>query len=131
MKGRVICELLNVRKTPEFGENVAAVIKKGTELTVEPAAYGWLQAENDDVSGYVMAEFVEVESEANAGEIDENGNFIVGDKAIGHVDGDRITITDPEVIKETMKDMEPEEPEVPKKGGKKAVKADGPAGETE
>lgn len=40
----------------------------------------------------------------NAGVIDENGNFSVDGKAIGHVDGDDIVITDPEVIEETLKD---------------------------
>ena len=97
MKGKVICELLNVRTAPEKADNIAATVRKGTELNVEPAADGWLHAENDDVNGYVMAEFVEIE---------------------------------PEVIQETLKDEE-EEPDAPKKGRKKAVKSDGPAGETE
>jgi len=36
--------------------------------------------------------------------IDENGNFSVDGDAVGHVEGDNIVITDPEVIKETLKE---------------------------
>ena len=35
--------------------------------------------------------------------IDENGNFSVDGKVIGHVEGEDIVITDPEVIEETLK----------------------------
>lgn len=97
MKGKVICELLNVRKTPEKANNVVATVRKGEELNVEPDADGWLKAENDNLKGYVMAEFVEIEP-------------------------------DPETPEEPDT---PEEPETPKKGRKKAVKEDGPTGETE
>ena len=103
MKGKVICELLNVRKAPEKGDNVITTIEKGTEMLILDDAGNWLKVNAGDVEGYVMAEYVELEQ----AEIDENGNFIVDGKVIGHVDGDDIVITDEEVIKETLKDEEP------------------------
>lgn len=43
-------------------------------------------------------------AEEKGGEIDENGNFLVDGKIIGHVEGEDIVITDPEVIKGTVED---------------------------
>ena len=103
MRGKVICKLLNVRKAPEKGDNVITTIKRGTELLILDDAGKWLKVNTGDVEGYVMAEFVELEQ----AKIDENGNFTVDGKVIGHVDGDDIVITDKEVIKETLKDAEP------------------------
>lgn len=63
MKGRVKCELLNVRKTPEKVDNIVATIAKDTELLVIENANGWLRVHGDNLDGYVMAEFVAVEAE--------------------------------------------------------------------
>ena len=41
-------------------------------------------------------------------EVPEDTDFVVDGKVIGHVDCDAITITDEEVIEETLKDMERE-----------------------
>ena len=62
MKGKVICDLLNVRKTPETADNVVATITKDTELLVIDDANGWLRVHCDNLDGYVMARFVAVEA---------------------------------------------------------------------
>lgn len=49
-------------------------------------------------------EAVKKAAEEKGGEIDENGNFLVDGKIIGHVEGEDIVITDPEVIKATVED---------------------------
>ena len=136
MNGKVICELLNVRKTPEKASNVVTTVAKDTELQIIGEANGWLQVKNGTVEGYVMAEFVAIEAEpelvvgqAVAAEVDENGNFHADGKIIGHVEGDDIVITDPEVIQETLKDVE--EPEKPKKSRKKGGEEDEQTGAAE
>ena len=63
MNGKVTCELLNVRKTPEKTGNVATTVAKDTELQIIGEANGWLQVKSDTVEGYVMAEFVAIEAE--------------------------------------------------------------------
>lgn len=63
MNGKVKCELLNVRKTPEKADNIVAVVTKGTELLVIDDANGWLRINSGNVDGYVMAEFVAIEVE--------------------------------------------------------------------
>lgn len=63
MNGKVKCELLNVRKTPEKADNIVAVVTKGTELLVVDDANGWLRINSGNVDGYVMAEFVAIEAE--------------------------------------------------------------------
>ena len=50
-----------------------------------------------------VAEYVD--KAAAEGEVDENGNFVVDGKVIGKVDGEDITITDQDVIDETLKDV--------------------------
>lgn len=59
-----------------------------------------------------IAEYVKAAPEA---EIDADGNFVVDGKVIGYEESDgTVTITDPEVIAETLADGEPEEsPESP------------------
>ena len=49
-------------------------------------------------------EAVKKAAEEKGGEIDENGNFLVDGKIIGHVEGEDIVITDPDVIKATVED---------------------------
>lgn len=149
MNGKVKCELLNVRMTPEKADNIVAVVTKGTELLVVEGVNGWLRINSGDVDGYVMAEFVAIEVEpelvvgqAVAAEVDENGNFSVDGKVIGHVEGDDIVITDPEVIQETLKDApvaqeeaagqtDAETPEKPKKSRKKGGEEDEQTGAAE
>lgn len=63
MNGKVICELLNVRKTPEKASNVVTTVTKDTELQIIGEANGWLQVHSDKLDGYVMAEFVAIEAE--------------------------------------------------------------------
>ena len=60
MKGKVTCELLNLRETPELGDNVIKVIDKGTELIINENAGDWLKVSAGDIEGYVMAEFVKI-----------------------------------------------------------------------
>ena len=50
-----------------------------------------------------VAEYVD--KAAAEGEVDEDGNFVVDGKVIGKVDGEDITITDQDVIDETLKDV--------------------------
>ena len=50
-----------------------------------------------------VAEYVD--KAAAEGEVDEDGNFVVNGKVIGKVDGEDITITDQDVIDETLKDV--------------------------
>lgn len=127
MKGTVICELLNMRKTPEKGENVLTVLEQGTELTVLDIAGEWLKVIANDRDGYVMKDFVDLEQTG----ADENGSFIVDGEVIGYTDGEDIVITDEDIIKENLKDLQqakpPEMPEQPepqkKKGGKKDEQA--------
>lgn len=130
MKGTVICELLNMRKTPEKGENVLTVLEQGTELTVLDIADEWLKVIANDRDGYVMKDFVDLEQTG----ADENGSFIVEGEAIGYTDGEDIVITDENIIKENLKDLQhqqeakpPEMPSQPgpqkKKGGKKDEQA--------
>ena len=60
MKGIVICELLNVRSTPEIREdNVTMIATYGTELNIISDEILWLEVEVNGSTGYVMAEFVE------------------------------------------------------------------------
>ena len=62
MNGKVKCELLNVRKTPEKADNIVATVTKGTELMIIDDANGWLRVHADNLDGYVMAEFVAIEA---------------------------------------------------------------------
>ncbi len=63
MKGKVTCELLNLRKTPEKANNVVTLLNKGDEVTVLENSKDWLKVKAGDAEGYVMAEYVELEPE--------------------------------------------------------------------
>ena len=82
MNGRVKCELLNVRKTPEKADNIVDVITKGTEVLIIEDANGWLRIHGDNLDGYVMAEFVaiEVEPEPDAAAKSEEPDQAAGQK---------------------------------------------------
>lgn len=61
MKGKVTCELLNVRKTPEKADNVLDVLGKGTELLIIDHENGWMRIQAGNTDGYVMDKFVAAE----------------------------------------------------------------------
>lgn len=114
MNGKVKCELLNVRKTPEKADNIVAVVTKGTELLVIDDANGWLRINSGNVDGYVMAEFVAIEAEpepAAAAKSEET------DQAAGQA---------PEGTPEPG-----QAPEKPKKNGKKGGEEDEQTGAAE
>ena len=125
MKGKVICELLNLRRGPEVGDNVATTIPKGTEVTIVGDAGEFCKVKITGVEGYVMKKFIEPEQT----EIDENGNFVVDGKVIGYEDGDDVVVTDEETIKETLETLEGHQSlEQTETLEKKAVKKDGKTG---
>lgn len=125
MKGKVVCELLNLRSEPEVGDNVATTIPKGTEVTIVGDAGEFCKVKTTSIEGYVMKKFIEPEQT----EIDENGKFIVDGKTIGYVDGDDVVVTDEEIIKETLEDAESQRsPEQAETLEKKAAKKDGKTG---
>ncbi|MGN1167215.1 MAG: hypothetical protein ACI4S2_12410 [Lachnospiraceae bacterium] len=102
MKGTAICRV-NFRRTPEISDNIIAELEEGQKINIKEIAEDWLKVTVNRKLGYIMTEFVEID-----GEIDADGNFAVDGEVIGKVDGDNITITDPEVIKETLEDIEKE-----------------------
>ena len=52
---------------------------------------------------------LKIEKDKAAGEIDEDGNFLIDGKIVGKVDGDNILITDPDIIAETLAEIEKED----------------------
>ena len=118
MNGKVKCELLNVRKTPEKADNIVAVVTKGTELLVIDDANGWLRINSGNVDGYVMAEFVAIEAEpepAAAAKSEEPG---------------QAADQEPEKAPEPGQAAD-QEPEGPKKRGKKGGEEDEQTGAAE
>lgn len=121
MNGKVKCELLNVRKTPEKADNIVAVVTKGTELLVVDDANGWLRINSGNVDGYVMAEFVAIEAEPAPVAGQEPEKTPETDQAAGQA---------PEGTPEQGQ-ADAEEPEKPKKSRKKGGEEDEQTGAAE
>lgn len=107
MKGTVKCRL-NFRKEPEISNNIIAELEEGQRITIKETGEDWLKVTVNRKIGYVMAEFVDIDGDTDTGGIDADGNFTVDGEAIGKVDGENITITDPETIEETLEDLKKE-----------------------
>ena len=126
----VVKKNLHFRKTPEKADNIIKILPKDQNVDVVEDLGEWLKVKVGRTTGYVMAEYVafapeapeqgnlgttvipdqlEIEKEKAAGEIDEDGNYLIDGKIVGKVDGDNILITDPDIIAETLADMDKED----------------------
>lgn len=116
MLGTTKCAV-NFRSKPEKADNVIKIIQKDHAVNIVQAKdvpEGWLKIKVGKKPGYVMADFVDITPENKneeddpeiKGEIDKDGNYVVDGKIVGKVDGENITITDPEIITETLADKE-------------------------
>lgn len=122
MKGTVKCDL-NFRSEPKREDgNIITYLEKGKEITILEDQGEWLKVKVGNKHGHVMAEFVditpedpgtpeqlEIEKDKAAGEIDKDGNYLIDGKIVGKVEGDNILITDPDIIAETLAEMEKED----------------------
>lgn len=114
----VVKKNLHFRETPEKADNIIKILPKDQNVNVIEDQGEWLKVKVGNKSGYVMAEYIafapetptipeqlEIAKETAAGEIDEDGNFLIDGKIVGKVDGDNILITDPDIIAETLAEM--------------------------
>lgn len=128
MTGSAKC-VLNLRKTPEKADNIIEVLQKNKTMQIKEDNGEWLKVAIGRKTGYVMAKYVAIHPEAPetpdqgednvqvtvigkdqaAGEIDKDGNYLIDGKIVGKVDGDNILITDPDIIAETLADMDKED----------------------
>ena len=128
----VVKKNLHFRKTAEKTDNIIKILPKDQNVDVVEDLGEWLKVKVGRTTGYVMAEYVafapeapetpeqgnpgatvipdqlEIEKEKAAGEIDEDGNYLIDGKIVGKVDGDNILITDPDIIAETLAEIEKE-----------------------
>lgn len=111
MVGTTKCAV-NFRSKAEKADNVIKVIPKDYTVNIvqaENVPEGWLKVKVGRKTGYMMAEFIEKHSKTSEqidGAIDKDGNFLVDGEIVGKVDGENVTITDPEIIAETLADKE-------------------------
>lgn len=125
MKGTVKCDLYFRSEPKKEDGNIITYLEKGKEITILENQGEWLKVKVGNKHGHVMAEFVdiapedpgtpgtpeqlEIEKDKAVGEIDEDGNFLIDGKIVGKVDGDNILITDPDIIAETLAEIEKED----------------------
>lgn len=61
-EGEIVCAKLNVRKTPEKGDNVIGVFSKGTKVKIIEDLGDWLSIElskhGNKIRGFAMKEFI-------------------------------------------------------------------------
>lgn len=128
MRGIAKCKL-NFRTEPEKADNIIKVLDAGQAVNIKEELGDWLKVTAGRKSGYVMTQYIAIETsneEQTAaeehkeetpetiamkkgdidGEIDADGNFIIDGKVVGKIDGEDIVITDPEIIAETLAEME-------------------------
>ena len=135
---KCVLNLRKTPEKPEKADNIIEVLQKNQTMQIKEDNGEWLKVAIGRKTGYVMAKYVaihpeaaepgepgtpgqgdpgatgipeqlEIEKDKAAGEIDEDGNFLIDGKIVGKVDGDNILITDPDIIAETLAEIEKED----------------------
>ena len=100
-------EWLKVTVGNKSGYVMAEHIAFAPEAPEEPEQPGTPEGKATEQGGDNIQATVIGKDQA-AGEIDEDGNYLIDGKIVGKVEGDNIMITDPDIIAETLAEIEKE-----------------------
>ena len=102
-------EWLKVKVGNKHGHVMAEFVDITPEDTGAPGTPGQGEPGTPGQGEPGKPEQLEIEKDKAVGEIDKDGNYLIDGKIVGKVDGDNILITDPEIIAETLAEMEKED----------------------